>query len=478
MRRIGIPLVVILVASLLTPALVDVTDPWLARLLFAVLCLVAIMTFGIFWKREERMPLLCDPFFLLCFFLAQFYVVGPIALKISGFVAGAEMFFTPVAPQRAMDAMIGAIVVVGAAVLAYKSRLGDMVAERMPTFESTRRRLGGQWIEAFLVIGGVIGCLAWIQFEGGLARRLSTGYGSFMPGGAVFRIAHLGLLVGTLIMWWRVVATPGRQILRRTLFASLIVFEALFFGIVYGVRKYLFFLFFGLLAVYLLRKGFKALPKLRVAAAAAMILVFFSVWGTIRSKPLTMLVGAEYDPRIAPSRELYTGYLNSVSGPFSVACLVWEVFPEVEPFRYGKTLQVTLFGFIPRAIWPDKPIGIGKELTRYVTGPYYHRTSHSIAPTIPADFYLNFGWIGLVVGGALMGVVCRAVTCYAVRGMKDGRQTTAARVLIPSAFVMLLGEVRADMATFIWFYTLSFVPLLASLALFRLDVEGVDKPAF
>ena len=87
--------------------------------------------------------------------------------------------------------------------------------------------------------------------------------------------------------------------------------------------------------------------------------------------------------------------------------------------------------------------------------------------TLLGDFYINFGWIGIVAGGMFLGVLCRLVATYATTGMRDGIQTRAARVLIPAVFIMGLGEVRADVTTGLTTYGLSLVPLLVALTFFN-----------
>lgn len=75
-------------------------------------------------------------------------------------------------------------------------------------------------------------------------------------------------------------------------------------------------------------------------------------------------------------------------------------------FERGATLSYLRYVFVPRFIWPDKPmiaqgrwfaekIGLG----RWVFGGF----SNSINMTIPGEWFLNFGWPGAIVGGVLAG---------------------------------------------------------------------------
>ncbi len=71
-------------------------------------------------------------------------------------------------------------------------------------------------------------------------------------------------------------------------------------------------------------------------------------------------------------------------------------------FYRGESLDYMRYAFIPRIIWPDKPIiqqggWFAKEIKmgREVGGG---RHSNAINMTIPGELYLNFGWPGVVAG--------------------------------------------------------------------------------
>lgn len=66
---------------------------------------------------------------------------------------------------------------------------------------------------------------------------------------------------------------------------------------------------------------------------------------------------------------------------------------------------VPLWALIPRAIWPDKPeVGGGGNLVEEATGLRLDEES-SFGAGQPLEFYLNFGWGGVIVGFALWGAL-------------------------------------------------------------------------
>jgi hypothetical protein len=66
------------------------------------------------------------------------------------------------------------------------------------------------------------------------------------------------------------------------------------------------------------------------------------------------------------------------------------------PRQYGGTLLDALPASFPRALWADKPIGFGSELTLWLQ-PQLFASGHSIAATAFGEWFVNFGWLGMVL---------------------------------------------------------------------------------
>ena len=81
-------------------------------------------------------------------------------------------------------------------------------------------------------------------------------------------------------------------------------------------------------------------------------------------------------------------------------------------YRNGQTLDYLGYAFIPRFLWPEKPVIAKGAWFALEIGQAYTRDdgsiSNAVAMTIPGELYLNFGWSGVVIGclayGMLLGV--------------------------------------------------------------------------
>ncbi len=75
------------------------------------------------------------------------------------------------------------------------------------------------------------------------------------------------------------------------------------------------------------------------------------------------------------------------------------------PYAEGETIRNALVAFIPRIIWPDKPIVAGGSeiVTRYTLMDFAFGTTVSAGQAM--EFYINYGLTGVVIGFALIGFV-------------------------------------------------------------------------
>jgi hypothetical protein len=80
----------------------------------------------------------------------------------------------------------------------------------------------------------------------------------------------------------------------------------------------------------------------------------------------------------------------------------------------GETLSWTLDAVVPRAIAPGKhdPGAFGNEFGRaYAILPHFNTTT-AIAISQPGELFLNFGWLGVAIGMAVLGAVFRVLNDY------------------------------------------------------------------
>jgi hypothetical protein len=99
--------------------------------------------------------------------------------------------------------------------------------------------------------------------------------------------------------------------------------------------------------------------------------------------------------------------LNRFDG-LSILALIMQATPDVVPYQGGWTIGLIFLFWIPRAIWPDKPVlSVGRWINdTYTLGAGLET---SVGSTWIGEFYLNFGWLGVFFGMLGLGILYRVL---------------------------------------------------------------------
>ncbi len=147
---------------------------------------------------------------------------------------------------------------------------------------------------------------------------------------------------------------------------------------------------------------------LRLAGFAAAILIAGFVMGQLREnifadESLHDLTGTE----VSMSTALVSAY-----GEYENTWWMAE-HPARVDYLNGKTFLAAAVGFVPRRVWPDKPLGGGPYLTNmiypgeYDLGGGWNLTSYTTG--LVAEAFMNGGVFGVIVVGIVFGVVLGAI---------------------------------------------------------------------
>ncbi|WP_157463072.1 hypothetical protein [Curvibacter gracilis] len=74
---------------------------------------------------------------------------------------------------------------------------------------------------------------------------------------------------------------------------------------------------------------------------------------------------------------------------------------------WGRQILSAIFFAIPREVWPDKSIGTGGEAGIYMNYPFIN-----LSAPLPAEFYVDFGYFGLVLMSMAFGFFCGYLDCF------------------------------------------------------------------
>jgi hypothetical protein len=392
---------------------------------------------------------------------------------IIGFVLPVLVIFIPAvgpadAPGYGFSALLPAdiirgqlTVILGLAVLliGYVSPLGRTLGAPVPRFRT-------DWsLSATLAVAAVIIPFGWAILLAGVFGQISAALGSGLIG--VFASAYLYGIALLTIAFLR-----HRS---RVAFLTLAVLVPVtsFFGLFTGSKSAVLipFVMVGLAVVVVRRRIGVRWILLGVLATTIVYPVGTFVREDILVENTLTTADALRDPNatlgrvsefVTSSRSgeyFFEGILSTVARMdcIGAASVLIRDTPSVAPFQYGRTLGLFFVAFIPRVIWPGKPtITIGRYITDvYGSGP---EIESNTAPTQLGEFYMNFGYAGVVVGMLLYGVLLRLLHEVLLRGQPTTPGLFAAIIVLLYLGMGFQGGVANNFANTV----LSIVPIVVA----------------
>ncbi len=363
------------------------------------IALAAFCTVLPFWMGQRYgVVRLVSPMHLLCYFcLFGFLVKVAVYAQTPDFAFYRRYVDTPGAELRGALYLVSFILLM---CLGYRCA----VRPTRPAFDAARTIAGGavrvRWLFflAFAVAGLTALMLLRSRGASGLsldvlrglnnAKQINVntdGVGATMAGLKTFFIVPKFAFV--LLLAQGLVLRHGRLLVQAAILAALLVFIALISGDRFELVELMVFAF----ATYVLvggRIGAKVwIAGLVVGAGVLLMSAYMTTLRGHNAGLIEQIVGSTY-------------FLD-----INAAVMVTDrVTPQM--YLLGDSYSWWSFGWIPRAIWVDKPaIDLGVFFKRDVMdGP----TGGAFNVTGPGEAFINFGWAGMWVGFAL-GWVYRKV---------------------------------------------------------------------
>lgn len=257
---------------------------------------------------------------------------------------------------------------------------GIMLALGVLGFAYVAYLSGRPWWTMLLPVSSGLGDMSSIEREG------------FAAGNYVFLLINL-FIPGLCLL---TVGTLNRPLWQRAL---LIGVPALLVVLAYtsiAFRHRIVVLLLSVVATLYLQRGKRPMPWTLVLGAAG--IVFLS--GMI---VLTRSYGRGLD--LATLKELslvemFLGGFND-AGTFFTTALVIDSFPATFPHVGLNPVWIALTIPIPRSLWPGKPMPDFLQYFEYLMG------THGQAVPITGEHYMMGGWIGIVAGGLIVGMIYR-----------------------------------------------------------------------
>lgn len=277
----------------------------------------------------------------------------------------------------------------------------------------------------------------------------------------------INLLAVVTAVWWMWLLTTGRRILSPAYWA----FAAFSLAMVaLQGSKSLIFIFVLVLAI-LYHRLRRRIPLWVGFVAAPLLFVVLTLYALTAREYFAVgefvTVAGLLDP-VSVWNALRVEFLGNFIQLQTMSVLVEHV-PRDLSYQFGKTYLSLLTMPIPRGIWPDKPLPSAGVFTLAFWPNNWLNQGTSIPTGGFGEMYLNFGYVGVLAGGALFGRVGRRILLAHQRFPLDPR-----RALIYALFVAVLPHyVRGEISVIVTVLVL----LLPALVLLLLAVRVTAKSA-
>lgn len=171
------------------------------------------------------------------------------------------------------------------------------------------------------------------------------------------------------------------------------------------------------------RLGAKPILVLSLSAAAILALGLVRTTWNVRQAESTGWSG------------VWTEARQSLDAYYQLARTL-DYFPARAGFLDGYSFFGVIANPVPRALWPGKPIGVGKLASILYDG----NPHNSIGLSLPGELYANFGYVGSLLGMFLFGLLTAGIYAWYMRQ----RGNPAALVVYLMTLSCLVTEVRGD----------------------------------
>ena len=294
--------------------------------------------------------------------------------------------------------------------LGYYGPLGRLFARAVPRLPSLWRwnRVGPLAVGLSLV---GLSSFAWlIQYLGGWQAYLTEKQRTLTAGGTTYLYNLLGCLsVAAAILYVRHTRTRARAHLIQTLAALTLTLAV---GATTGAKGAV---FFPLLRLLILRHYLVGRLRPRHILLMGLLLVaLIPGFNLYRHLPSFETLPRSYLNILTDPGLLLTHLLNRFHPLDAVVTIIRDT-PNLFDYQYGSTLAPLLVAWIPRQIWPDKPlISSAKVFGETYWAPWFAGTGSAPSLSVLGEAYINFHLPGMLVVAFSAGWLLRALYCYLV----------------------------------------------------------------
>lgn len=422
--------------------------------LFEISLLLIVTVVPVLWRffRHRLDPL--EPLIIILAGYGIFYIIKPLDLILAG-----RYSIRPMDDYLYVLALLYCLVGLVCFLVGYHAKFPKAVARalpKIPELKSTPLMLA----VAFLLLLGFAGFgMTFFSLSDFISYLGVSRYGRGPATYVAKAVISSGLLSSFIILFF-VLYAASLTIWRRSRLAKIAAGVsglwalALFNPFCYSRAAFLTIVIGWLVIRHYLKKPFRTSV---VVLMAVVFMVFYVVFGMFRFAGPTA-VQWQQRPAVLWNNLMSTRYLDA----FENFAFILDTFPQNEPFLVGKTYGALFVNWIPRAFWPNKPIGAGKMVADLYLG--WDSGGFTVGPSIFGEAYMNFGYLGPPLVLLVFGWLAQIFYAYLGRCRNaSGKHAVSSVLLYACSAPWLLSLVRGEFLSFTVTYVLRLLILLIAI---------------
>lgn len=356
------------------------------------------------------------------------------------------------------------VAVLGAASLqvGYFLPLGARLARWLPTPPQDLHEDSALAFALFILLFGVA-LFSIFLVQTGASATVSSLLAGRQPSQNSLYLSSTGYFYNGLIL-----TAPASLILfsishtkrRRALFVGAIAAMSLLaiLGILAGNRLSLLVLFGPPILFWYLARNRR--PRVLSALLASYLILTVGI-GFLRDSR-TQVIGSP-DTRIAtlaqsllnPTGQAASLILGSDDEMFDSLASELAVVPSTLPFQHGATIVDIAIRSVPRPLWPEKPLERNDAVVTTLWPAHYASSRASPAFSILGPLYADSGWVTVVIGMLLVGVLLAALWWY----FQACRTVPAIQMLYATSLPLVIVLLRGSIPDTLSYMLFTIVPL-------------------
>jgi len=380
-------------------------DVYLIYFLTGILAAITLIPFiGLLRKRNAD---LFEPIYWASAYFFLLFVIRPICdITLGSHILG-DFPFDEKTQFAFIKALFLSIPCFAVFMVGYYSHFGKAAAKVLPPIPRTWSEKKFHFFWPVIVATGLLSYYLLIRFHGGVEYFVSPKRGTLTRAGQGYLRLGVSLILFTFALSaTRTIATGKGKVLTFAILLTIILTIGFFSG---KKREFL----LPILILLVVWHYLKSRIRLRgLVLFTVCVFLTFPIFKAYRRQSLLNL--PEAVPAIIQSRPIIKSLISRFYGIDSLTIIIRDT-PEVMDYQYGATFAPLAVVWIPRQIWPKKPVvTFGKTFAQTYFRELFGGTGISASSTILGEAYLNFHVAGMLWISLLCGLFIRAVYEYLI----------------------------------------------------------------